>query len=543
MSIASADELISDRLFSIAESDPGRELIYDPAYGRISYAQAAEQVERLAYGLSSLDIGHGDVVIIQLPNWAPFMILHMALSAIGAVTAMIPIVYREHELTGVINLTEAKALVVPRHFHHFDYATMANSLRQNVATLEHVILVGGDTADDSSKSVSYEHLMLEPWEARGGLASLESLKPSPKDVTALGFTSGTTGDLKGAVYDTHILHATNLGFIERYGFNEGDRIFGCSPIGHAVGFTHALRMTLTIGGSIVLQERWDPAQALDLLQEEKCTFMAAATPFLMDLVYHPNLEARGRLSSVKLFLCGGASIPEQLMRDAQTALPNTFTSPLWGMTECGGVATCPFDAPREKLFETDGLPCTSMELKVVDPNGNEVAPRENGELMARGAMVTRGYFGRPDLTSESFLDGGWFCTGDQAWMDEDGYIKITGRIKDLIIRGGVNISPTDIESVLFSHPRIASAAVVGMPDPRLGERICAFVILSEGSVLEISTVQEWMTEAGVAKPKWPERIEIVDEFPMTPSGKVQKFRLREMVAERLSQEPTTSASV
>ncbi len=166
MSIASADELISDRLFSIAESDPGRELIYDPAYGRISYAQAAEQVERLAYGLSSLDIGHGDVVIIQLPNWAPFMILHMALSAIGAVTAMIPIVYREHELTGVINLTEAKALVVPRHFHHFDYATMANSLRQNVATLEHVILVGGDTADDSSKSVSYEHLMLEPWDLK-----------------------------------------------------------------------------------------------------------------------------------------------------------------------------------------------------------------------------------------------------------------------------------------------------------------------------------------------------------------------------------------
>ena len=542
MSVATADELISERLFGIAESDPGRELIYDPVYGRISYAHAAEQVERLAYGLRNLGIGHGNVVIVQLPNWAPFMILHMALTAIGAVTATIPIVYREHELTGVIRLTEAKALVVPREFHLFDYAAMAEGLRQNVPTLEHVVLVGGDRADSVSGCVSYEKLMAEPWEARGGQDSLESLKPTADDIAALGFTSGTTGDLKGAVYDTRILHATNMGFIERYGFNEGDRILGCSPIGHAVGFTHALRMTLAIGGSIVLQERWDPARALELLQTEKCTFMAAATPFLMDLVYHPDLKKRGSLSSVKLFLCGGASIPKKLMRDAQTALPDTFTSPLWGMTECGGVSTCPYDAPHEKLFETDGKPCSSMELKVVDPDGNVVPPGTDGELMARGAMVTRGYYGRPDLTQDSFQDDGWFKTGDQAWMDEDGYIKITGRIKDLIIRGGVNISPADVESVLFSHPRVTNAAVVGMPDPRLGERICAFVILSDGDSLEIKDVQEWMTKAGVAKPKWPERIEAVDTFPMTPSGKVQKFRLREIIAEQLAQETTAEAT-
>lgn len=543
MNIASADELISDRLFAIAKKDPGRELIYDPVHGRISYLQAAEQVERLAYGLRQLDIGHGDVVVIQLPNWAPFIILHIALNAIGAVTATIPIVYREHELTGVIQLTQAKALVVPRNFHRFDYATMGTGLRHNVSALKHVILVGGESIDHHSGCVSYEQLLSIPWEARGDQESLKSLKPSPDDVAALGFTSGTTGDLKGAVYDTRILHATNMGFIERYGFDESDRIFGCSPIGHAVGFTHALRMTLTIGGSIVLQERWNPAKALELLQHEKCTFMAAATPFLMDLVYHPELEARGRLSSVKLLLCGGASIPNQLLRDAQEALPNTFISPLWGMTECGGVTTCPYDAPPEKLLETDGLPCKSMELKVVDANGTEVKPRTGGELMARGAMVTRGYFGRDDLTAESFLEDGWFRTGDEAWIDEDGYIRITGRIKDLIIRGGVNISPADIESVLFSHPCIESAAVVGMPDSRLGERICAFIVLKEGKDLTISAVQEWMNEVGVAKPKWPERIEIVDDFPMTPSGKIQKFRLRAMIAELLSKESINSASL
>ena len=539
MTVSAADELISDRLFDIAERDPARELVCDQIHGRITYARAAEQVERLAYGLRNLDIGHGDVVIVQLPNWAPFLILHMALTAIGAVTATIPIVYRKHELTGVIRLTKAKALVVPRGFHGFDYAAMGESLRECVPTLEHVIHVGGDIG--SASGVSYEALMREPWEARGDQPSLAGLKPKASDITALGFTSGTTGDLKGAVYDTRILHATNMGFIERYGFNEGDRIFGCSPIGHAVGFTHALRMTLTIGGSIVLQERWDPARALELLQQEKCTFMAAATPFLMDLVYHSDLERRGSLSSMKLFLCGGASIPDQLLRDAQTALPCTFTSPLWGMTECGGVTTCPYDAPREKLFETDGLPCSSMELKVVDQDGNEVPRRTDGELMARGAMVTRGYYGRPDLTEKSFLEDGWFRTGDQAWMDEDGYIKITGRMKDLIIRGGVNISPADVESVLFSHPRVANAAVVGMPDPRLGERSCAFVILSEGDGLDLAEVRDWMAKANVAKPKWPERIEIVDTFPMTPSGKVQKFRLREMIASRTAREANAQA--
>ncbi len=529
MTLAAADELISERLFAVAERDPARELICDPIYGRISYGQAAEQVERLAYGLWNLEIGRGDVVIVQLPNWAPFLILHMALTAIGAVTATIPIVYREHELTGVIRLTGAKALVVPRAFHGTDFESMGESLRERMPTLEHVIHVGGG---GSGRGVGYEFLMREPWEARGDRPSLADLKPAAEDITALGFTSGTTGDLKGAMYDTRILHATNMGFVERYGFDEGDRIFGCSPVGHAVGFTHALRMTLTVGGSIVLQERWDPAHALELLQREKCTFMAAATPFLMDLAYHPDLETRGNLSSVKLFLCGGASIPERLLRDARAAFPHTFTSPLWGMTECGGVTTCPYDAPPEKLFETDGLPCGSMELKVVDGDRGEVPRRAEGELMARGPMVTRGYYGRPDLTAESFLADGWFRTGDQARMDEDGYVKITGRMKDLIIRGGVNISPTDVESVLFSHPRIANAAVVGMPDPRLGERACAFVILSEDGGLDLAEVQDWMEKANVAKPKWPERIEIVDAFPMTPSGKVQKFRLREMIAGR-----------
>jgi cyclohexanecarboxylate-CoA ligase len=388
---------------------------------------------------------------------------------------------------------------------------------------------------------SYEALMRRPWESAGSDA-IAALKPQLDELTAVGFTSGTTGDLKGAMFDTRVLAAVNRGLIERYVLSAEDRIFGCSPLGHAVGFTHALRMTLSIGGSIVLLEYWDAGRALAAIHRERCTFMAAATPFLMDMVRHPALGQYESLPSLRLFLCGGATVPEQLRRDARAKLPHTFISPLWGMTECGGVTTCPFDAPEEKLIHTDGLPCGAMELKVTDALGNRLPTGVDGELMVRGPMVARGYLGQPQLTAEHFLADGFFRTGDQARIDADGYVTITGRIKDLIIRGGVNISPVEIENVLFTHPKIANAAVVAMPDPRLGERACAFVVLKTASMLTLAEVQQWMAAAGVAKPKWPERLERVDALPMTSSGKIQKFRLREILAERLAREHTDGSS-
>ncbi len=551
MTVTRAVRLVSDRLADIAREDPQRELVFDPVFGRFSYADIDAQVRRLAHGLVARGIGPGDVVILQLPNWAPFLTFHIALTAIGAVTALVPFVYREHEISGVAALTGASALVVPDEYRGFSYRRMAERVRTTRIDLRHVFLVDPGSGDEESVEpaesdgfVDYASFMAEPWEHTAP-RDLAALAPSTEDLTAIGFTSGTTGDLKGVMFDTRIIAAVNRGFVDRYELNENDRIMGGSPLGHAVGFTHALRMALTIGGSIVLQQRWEPGEAIELIRRERCTYMAAATPFLMDVIGHPSLGRAGHLPSLRLFLCGGASIPEQLARDAGEALPHTFTSPLWGMTECGGVTTCPFDAPAEKRHTTDGKPCGGMELKVVDASGTEVPRGVEGELYARGPMVAKGYFGRGDLTSESFLSDGWFRTGDQARMDDDGYIKITGRIKDLIIRGGVNIAPVEIESVLFSHPKVANAAVVGMPDPRLGERICAYVILDADvagdSTLTVEEVQGWMRAAGLAKPKWPERIEVVDAFPMTASGKVQKFRLREWIAARLEAERGCSA--
>lgn len=522
--------LVTDRLMQIARSNPDHAFVVDPVDGQQSYAQVAEKVEYLIGGLAAAGIGRGDVVIVQLPNWTAFVVVHLALSAIGAVTATIPIVYRDRELAQVLRLTDARMLVVPARFRGHDYLEMANVLKAASPSLRHVLCVSRDEAPANHPTfLSYEGLI-----AQERTITWQDTKPGDDELTALGFTSGTTGNLKAAMYSTRVLDATNAGLRDRYGLNEDDIAFACSPLGHAVGFTHALRMTLTIGGAMVMMDRWDCEKALAIIEAHRCTYMACATPFLNDMVYHSSLAVHGRLPSLRLFLCGGATIPRQLMKDARERLPYTFTSPLWGMTECGGVTTCPFGAPEEKVFGTDGLPCGGMELKVVDSAGARLAPGQEGELMVRGPMLTLGYYRQPELSAESFLKDGFFRTGDLARMDDDGYVRITGRIKDLIIRGGVNIAPAEIEDALFKHPRIESVAVVGFTDARLGERICAYVVLSEGAEIGLAEVQAWMKASGVSQQKWPERIEIVERLPMTTSGKVQKFILRDMAAQRHS---------
>jgi len=519
--------IISDRLFDLANRQPDKELVFDPNLGRFTYQQVADQVKRLAMGLRGLGLGPGDTIVLQLPNWLSFLVFHLAITDIGAVTVNVPIIYRERELRALLALTKAKALILPQAYGKDDFLPIAELLRKETPSLERLFLVGGDPAAVPAEMISYEDFMETPWERQHELQKSKELRQSPDDLTVLGFTSGTTGELKGAMLSSNTLRAWNMGLVERYGLDENDRIFAGSPLGHAVAFGHCLRMTFTLGASMVLLDHWDAAKALQLIASEKCSFVAGATPFLMDMVYHPELHAHDNLPSLRLFLCGGATVPEKLIEDARDALPHTFVTPLWGMTECGGVTTCPYDAPVEKVLTTDGSPCGSMELKIVDPAGQSVGPGIGGELMARGPMRALGYYERPALTEDVFLPDGYFRTGDQAIMDEDGYIKITGRIKDLVIRGGVNISPVEIENVLYSHPNVINAAVVGMPDPRLGERICAFVVFEDGTNLSLEEVQQWMQHAGVAKPKWPERIVPIPELPMTPSGKIQKFKLRE----------------
>ncbi|MBI3969563.1 MAG: AMP-binding protein [Chloroflexi bacterium] len=523
--------LLTDRLWEVAKHDPGRVAIVDSARSA-TYGELADEVVRLAIGLRGLGIGAGDVGIIQLPNWHEFLVFHLALTALGALTVNLPPIYREREVRTVARSSGAKLLVVPERFRGFDYTELARTVRADASSLEQIFVVRGS----GPGCLTYGDFMEWGWERLRGLDEsgargrevLESLRPDPDVVSALGYTSGTTGEPKGAMHTHNALHAINVSVIERYRLTERDRIFMPSPLGHSLGFTHGARLAVYLGATLVLQDVWDPGVAVELIQRHRCTLTFAATPFLQDVVYHSAIERADGLRTLRTFLCGGAPVPEQLLRDAKERLPNTFVSAYYGITEGGAVTMCPLDAPQEKIVGSDGKALLGMQVLIVGPDGEPLPSGAEGELLIRGPQNVIGYYQRPDLAN-AFREDGFFCTGDLARMDSDGYIRITGRIKELIIRGGVNLAPAEVENILFEHPKIARVAVLGLPDERLGERVCACVIPQPNETLTLAEVQEWMARAGAAKQKWPERVELMTEFPLTAAGKVQKHVLRQWI--------------
>jgi acyl-CoA synthetase (AMP-forming)/AMP-acid ligase II len=303
-----------------------------------------------------------------------------------------------------------------------------------------------------------------------------------------------------------------------------------STVGHHSGFEWGVRLALHLGARLVLQEVWDPAVFVRLIETERITFSLGATPFLADTLRAPNL-AEHDLSSFRCFVCGGAPIPRPLAEEAGRHLPCRLV-PVWGMTENSAVtAVLPGDPP-EKIVSTDGRAYPGMEVTVCDALGAPLLPGQEGDLYARGAFMFAGYLQGRRLTEQSFTPDGWFATGDRAVMDAAGYIRITGRSKDIIIRGGENLPVKEIEDVLLRHPLVRSVALVGVPDPRLGEIACACIIPEPGHSLTLEAVRAFLANEQVTRSFWPERLEVMPEFPMTPSGKVQKFRLRELVTAR-----------
>jgi cyclohexanecarboxylate-CoA ligase len=273
---------------------------------------------------------------------------------------------------------------------------------------------------------------------------------------------------------------------------------------------------------------WNEEEAARLIEVEGVTFSMGATPFLRDLTY---LETGRDRSSLRLFISAGAPIPRALVRDARERL-GCVVSAGWGMTENGMVTCNGLHDDEEKIVGSDGSPLAGMELRIVDDDGAPVAPGVEGDLLARGAAQFVGYFRRPQFTAEAHTADGWFHTGDRGTLDRDGYLAITGRSKDLIIRGGENIPVVEVENLLYTHPKVAGIAIVATPDPRLGERACAVVIPREGQTITLGEIVSFLERHQLARQKFPERLELVSEFPTTPSGKIQKYKLRDLVAER-----------
>ena len=344
------------------------------------------------------------------------------------------------------------------------------------------------------------------------------------DTTAhLMFTSSTTGPPKAVSHSEDTLGALNLQFAERFGLDHRTPLFMPSPLGHSVGAIHGARLSLLLGAPLILQDQWDARAALELVARHRAYFTAAATPFLLDLVNAPWDGPEPKLAPLRSFLCGGAQVPPALLRRCRTEMPHTFVTPLWGMTE-GGLTTCVADSTPEQVENTVGVGLPGLELRTLDAD-MQLQAHGAGELVMRGPGVFNGYYGQPELYAEHIAGDGFFRTGDLARIDPGGYVSITGRLKDLIIRAGVNISPVETENAIAAHPDVVGVAVIGWPDERLGERICA--VVQAGAPLDLDDVVAFCERQGLPKRYWPERLVQVDRFPRTAAGKIRKQQLRD----------------
>ncbi|MBR0800834.1 AMP-binding protein [Bradyrhizobium jicamae] len=481
---------------------------------RFTYRGLEELADRAASSLVRLGVGRGDVVTVQLPNWWEFVVTAFACSKIGAVMNPVMPILRERELTYILNFCQAKVFIVPKAYRGFDYAAMAQGMRADLPHLRHVIVVDGEG------STSFERVLLST-ETADLPAGLE-----PDDMAVLMFTSGTTGEPKGVMHTSNSLIACCKALTGRFGLDSTDVLLVASPVGHMTGYAAVVLLSVYLGGTMILQDVWEARHGVGLMANESVTYTAASTPFLGDICDAVKAGAPYP-KSLRSFLCGGAPIPSVLIQRAADELGLTVCS-LWGMTEVlSGTLTEPARA-AEKSASTDGRALDGMEIRIVDPAGSPVEEGQSGRLLVRGAQMFKGYYKRPELPT--FDKDGWFDSGDLAYMDKDGYIRISGRVKDILIRGGENVPVVEIENLLYKHPAVAAVAVVGFPDARLGERGCAFIVARTGCTIDLAAVQAYLGEAKMAKQFWPERVEVVAELPRTASGKIQKFKLRELAA-------------
>jgi cyclohexanecarboxylate-CoA ligase len=485
---------------------------------RLTYRELAAMADRIAVGLTRLGVGRDDVVSCQLPNWWQFSALVLACVRIGAVFNPLMHIFRERELSFMLAHGESKVVVVPKLFRGFDYERMIAGIRDKLPALERVIVVGGEGPDSFEALLSGPAWELEPDAAR----VLAATRPGPDDVTQLIYTSGTTGEPKGAMHSANTMMANLRPFIERMHLGADDTVLMASPLAHQTGFMYGIVMPVMMQGGAVLQDIWEPKTAIELIRANKVSFTMASTPFLTDLARTVADTGTG-VPTLKTYLCAGAPIPGPLVEQARKALGTKIVS-AWGMTENGAITTTLLDDDDERSIRTDGCAMPGIEIRIADHDGRPLPTGSEGRLLVRGCSIFGGYLKRPQLNG---VDAdGFFDTGDLARIDERGYIRICGRSKDVIIRGGENIPVVEIEALLYKHPAIALVAVVAYPDERLGERACAIVVPKPGQSLGFDEMVEFLQAQKVARQYMPERLEIVDAMPTTPSGKIQKFKLR-----------------
>ncbi|EFE7735084.1 medium-chain fatty-acid--CoA ligase [Escherichia coli] len=520
------DASLADYWQQTARAMPDKIAVVDNHGASYTYSALDHAASCLANWMLAKGIESGDRIAFQLPGWCEFTVIYLACLKIGAVSVPLLPSWREAELVWVLNKCQAKMFFAPTLFKQTRPVDLILPLQNQLPQLQQI--VGVDKLAPATSSLSLSQIIAD------NTPLTMAITTHGDELAAVLFTSGTEGLPKGVMLTHNNILASERAYCARLNLTWQDVFMMPAPLGHATGFLHGVTAPFLIGARSVLLYIFTPDACLALLEQQRCTCMLGATPFVYDLL---NLLEKqpADLSALRFFLCGGTTIPKKVARECQQRGIKLLS--VYGSTESSPHAVVNLDDPLSRFMHTDGYAAAGVEIKVVDDARKTLPPGCEGEEASRGPNVFMGYFDEPELTARALDEEGWYYSGDLCRMDEAGYIKITGRKKDIIVRGGENISSREVEDILLQHPKIHDACVVAMPDERLGERSCAYVVLkAPHHSLSLEEVVAFFSRKRVAKYKYPEHIVVIEKLPRTASGKIQKFLLRKDIMRRLTQD-------
>lgn len=524
-----SDETFATVLARRVRETPEREALTDGTR-RLTYRGLAEGIDRMAARLRALGIGAGDVVTLQLPNWLEFAFVFFALERLGAVAVTVSVDFRSRELEYIMRFSGAKMLVCCARFRDFDHLAMADELRAKLPGLACIGVLRGEPRPGMAS-------LDEVAAGSGAPAGFVPAKVDADAVVRMAFTSGTTGNPKGVMHSHNTTLAACRILNGDLGLGGADVMMIWLPLGLNWGYLTFVQSVLA-GAKAVLLERFRAASALDLIENERVTYIPTAPASLTTLLQEPDL-ARRDLSSLRFVVSGGASAPVETIRAWRGVAPGMLLE-LLGMLETGYQAyTRPSD-DAERVAGSVGRPASHMGLKLVDADGREVPRGQEGDICCDGPSVHLGYHNNPAANAEAFLSDGWFRSGDLGMINADGNLRIVGRLKEMINRGGKKFFPREIEEILYTHAKVLHAAIIGIPDPRLGERNCLCLVPRPGDPPTLKELVAFLGDS-VATYKLPERLELFTEFPFTPTGKMQRHALVREVLARSSIEKSGEA--
>ncbi|EFA4298070.1 medium-chain fatty-acid--CoA ligase [Escherichia coli O119] len=520
------DASLADYWQQTARAMPDKIAVVDNHGASYTYSALDHAASCLANWMLAKGIESAARIAFQLPGWCEFTVIYLACLKIGAVSVPLLPSWREAELVWVLNKCQAKMFFAPTLFKQTRPVDLILPLQNQLPQLQQI--VGVDKLAPATSSLSLSQIIAD------NTPLTTAITTHGDELAAVLFTSGTEGLPKGVMLTHNNILASERAYCARLNLTWQDVFMMPAPLGHATGFLHGVTAPFLIGARSVLLDIFTPDACLALLEQQRCTCMLGATPFVYDLL---NLLEKqpADLSALRFFLCGGTTIPKKVARECQQRGIKLLS--VYGSTESSPHAVVNLDDPLSRFMHTDGYAAAGVEIKVVDDARKTLPPGCEGEEASRGPNVFMGYFDEPELTARALDEEGWYYSGDLCRMDEAGYIKITGRKKDIIVRGGENISSREVEDILLQHPKIHDACVVAMPDERLGERSCAYVVLkAPHHSLSLEEVVAFFSRKRVAKYKYPEHIVVIEKLPRTASGKIQKFLLRKDIMRRLTQD-------